>query len=219
VIRRLRLDSTADLQEVKDSINVRYAQVCVEDRAKQNVATMTLTAGTDTYTLSASVERIEAMYVTPVGGTRQGPLELTSITDLIERKTGTTSSTDQGYGVTRYALLGIDEFVVWPTPQTADVVTIYYAGLPTALSADADTPVLHEPWCSKLLLHGPCADLAEAQRDWDAAQWHAALFEDWLKRYRTHLNRKRGVGGSTQQFRVVGAATYPPHDPSTDRSW
>lgn len=68
------------------------------------------------------------------------------------------------------------------------------------------------------MLHGPAADLAEAQRDWEAAQWHAAQFESWMGKYRTHLNRKKGT--TTRQFRVVGQNTYPPHDPSTDvRGW
>lgn len=210
----MRLDSSVDLPSVKDWINQRYAQIVVETQAKQAYATMSLTANTDTYTLPASVERIINMYVTPTGGTRMRALELTSVEDLINRKAGTFSTSDQGAGVTHYALLGIDEFVVWPTPQNADVITIFYVALPTALSGNTDVPIIHEPWVSKLLFHGPAQDAAEFQGDWQNAQWHAAQFEAWLGRYRTHLNRKRGA--NTQQFRIASGPYLPPHDPSTD---
>jgi hypothetical protein len=207
------LDSTDDLTEVKDAINIRYSQVCIEDEAKQTSTTIALVAGTDTYTLASAIDRIETLYVTRTDGTRYGPLEETSIADIRERQSGTTASSAQG-NVTHYCLLGIDRLIFWPTPQQADTVNVDYVGQPTALSANADVPILHEPYCSKLLLHGPCADLAEAQRDWEAAKWHAAQFEDWLRRYRTHLNRKKGT--TTRQFRVIGTPSFPPHDPSVD---
>lgn len=207
------MDSVDDLAKVKDWINQRYAQVCVETHANQAIATMALTVGTDTYTLPSSVEQIINMYVTPVGSLRSRALELTSVEDLINRKVGTTSSSDQGYLVTHYAVLGISEFIVWPTPQQADTVTLYYVALPTALSANTDVPILHEPWSSKLLFYGACADAGSFKGDPDQ-QNYAALFEMWLGRYRTHLNRKRGAG--TTQFRIASGPYLPPHDPSTD---
>jgi hypothetical protein len=209
------MDSSADLSKIKDWINQRYAQVCIEVEVKQNLATMALTANTSNYTLPSVVERIEAMYVTPVGGTRGPALVETSLSDIIDRQRGTGST--NGNTVTSYAVLGVDEFVVWPTPSAADTITIYYVGLPTALTADADVPVLHEPWCSKLLFHGPASDAATFQKDAQMAQWHAAQFEEWIRRYRTHLNRKKGT--TTRQFRVLGYNVSPPHDPSTYPSW
>lgn len=213
VINELRLDSTADLSAVKDWVNQRYAQVVVETQAKQGTTTINFVAGTDTYTLASTIERIINIYVTPVGALRSRALQLTSIEDIINRKVGTTTSSDQGYLVTHYALLGIDQLVVWPTPQAADVATVYYVSLPTALSGNTDVPILHEPWASKLLFYGACADAASFKGDPDQ-QNYAALFEMWLGRYRTHLNRKRGE--STTQFRIASGPFLPPHDPSTD---
>lgn len=178
---------------------------------------MAMTAATDTYTLPSGIERIVAMYVTPVGNYRSRPLEETSIGDLIEKKVGTTSTSDQsGQYVTHYAVLGIDQIVVWPTPQTTDTLTVWYVTLPTALSADADVPIIHEPYGSKLLFYGAAADAGSFKGD-PQGQEYAALFEQWLGRYRTHLNRKKGT--STRQFRVVGQQTYRPHDPSVDLPW
>lgn len=209
----MRLDASADTTKIHDWINQRYAQICVEAHANvPSSATMTLTSGVAEYTFPTTVERILAMYVTPSGGTRSGPLEATSIEDIIERSSGTTSSSNQGW-VTRYALLGINEFVVWPTPQSADTLTIYYVGLPTALANDSDVPILHEPWASRLLFYGAAADAASFRGD-AQGQEYAVLFENWLGRYRTHLNRKKGA--TTRQFRIVGDQMRVPHDRSMD---
>lgn len=189
--------------------------MCVEVGVNTDTADATLTAGTSDYTLSTlfpAAEVIRTLYVTPVGGTRTGPLVETSLDDIVARQRGTTSS--DGDYPTHYTLLGADTLILWPTPSAAATLTGYYDGLPTALSANTDVPILHEPWVSKLLLHGPASDASTFQKDWDAAQWHAAQFEAWLGRYRTHLNRKKGT--TTRQFRVVGATPFVPHDPSTD---
>lgn len=175
---------------------------------------MSLTAGTDTYTLSSSIERIIDMYVTPVGAVRGSTLVATSIADIIDRRQGSTAANAGGY-VTHYALQGIDQFTVWPVPLQADTITLYYVSLPTALAADGDIPILHEPW-SKLLFYGACADAGSFKGD-PQAQEYAALFEAWLGRFRTHLNRKKGT--TTRQFRLVGTHPYPPHDPSTYPGW
>ena len=216
VIQRLRLDATADLAKVKDWINQVYAQVCVETEANVTVATMALTAGTSSYTLSSSIERIKGMFVTPVGGQASQPLLPITLDELIKRRSASNAATATSGSVTHYALLGLSEFEVWPTPASADTITVYYSALPTALSADADVPILHEPWASKLLFNGAAAEAADYKGD-PAENDYRAIFEDQLRRYRTHLSLK---GPRPNQFQVVSSSPFPLHDPSTDvRDW
>lgn len=213
VIAKLRLDSTNDLSKVKDWINQVYAQVCVEVEANQTFATMALTAGTSSYTLPSGISRIKEMYVTPVGGQQSQPLQLTTLDYILRRRqAGGGQAVAQGY-VTHYTLLGINDFEIYPTPTTADTLTIWYSALPTALSADADTPIISEPFASKLLEYGALAEGADFKGD-PAEQEYRQMFEVWMSKYRAHLNRKQG--GQPKQFRIFPDATYPPHDPSVD---
>ena len=212
VINKLRLDATNDLQKVKDWINQIYAQICVETGANASFATMTLTSGSASYTFPTQVERVKSMFVTPVGGTANAPLQPVSL-DYINRRRMVGGGVATATGtVTHYALLGINDFEVYPTPQAADVITIYYESLPTALSGNTDVPILHEPWASKLLEYGALAEGADFLNHPDEPKYRG-LYEGWMTRYIAHLNRK---GPKPDQLEVFGAFIYPSHDPSTD---
>ena len=177
---------------------------------------MTLTAGTASYTLSSSIARIKEMYVTPVGAQQTQPLQLTTL-DYILRRRQSTGGTAVATGYTsHYALLGINDLELFPTPQAADVLTIWYVALPTALSAGTDVPILQEPYASKVLEYGALAEAADFKGD-PAEQEYRGLYEQWLQRYRAHLNRKRGT--QPGQFQVFPGRSYPPHDPSRDVCW
>lgn len=214
VINKLRLDATADLPKVKDWINRVYFRVVSETGANATYATMALTANSYSYTLPAAIERINGMFITPVGATASLPLIPTSLDDLI-RKRQAAGGTAQAVGqVTHYALLGISEFEVWPTPQSADVITVYYVTAPTALTANTDIPILHEPWATDLLTYGALAEAADFKGD-PAEPEYRAIFEDYRRRYLAHLARK---GPRVDHFLLpptVGIG-YPPHDPSVD---
>jgi hypothetical protein len=200
VIGELRLEE-ADRSVVKDWINVAYAQAAIECEALQVDATVPLSADVESYTLNDPVVRIK--WITARGANQTGfgrPLKLVSHERLLELRS------EAQYGLTTtgtvqcYTLAGDDRIEVWPTPQSSsDMLLMVYVKLPTALSADGDVPVFNEPYNSRLLKYGALIEAAPFQKD-VAVNDYRALYEDWLRRFRLHLNRRSGSG--TDQFEI-----------------
>lgn len=213
VIATLRLDATADLARTKDWINQVYAEACSETEFVQAFATMTMTAGTATYSMDSSVIRIKQMYCTPVGGTQGRPLEPVSLEQILEWSWANSTAQSSGGGVRYYAFFGSADLQFFPTPSSADVITAYYVKLPTVLSADADVPVLPEPYASNLLFNGACYQAALFLKDPDASVFDRD-YQQSLMKLRAHLRRREGA--MTRQFRVTKQVPFRPHDPSSD---
>ena len=213
VIDRVRLDSTADLSRTKDWVNQVYAEVCVETEAVQDYSTMTLTANSAVYTLDTSILRMKQMYVTPSGQGQSRPLVPTSIEQILEWSASSGATASNQGSVTHYALIGTQKIHFYPTPAAADVVTLYYVKLPTALSAAGDVPVLQEPYVSNCLVEGAAYQAAMFLKDPDALLYKQN-YDQALRSLRGHLRRKEG--SMTRQFRVTSGASYAPNDPSTD---
>ena len=213
VINLVRLDATNDASKVGDWINQVYADACVNTEANTKADyQMTLTAGTASYTLPSTVVRIKEMYVTPVGAIQSAPVRLTSLDDILTKRRASGGAILGGY-ITHYALLGINDLEVYPTPAAADVLHIWYVAQPTALSADGDTPILEEPFATRLLTYGAAALAAEWRGD-PAGPEYDQKYQMWLQKYRGHLTRK--MGGQAGQFQMYPGRQFPPHDPSTD---
>lgn len=216
VINKLRLDATNDLSKVKDWINQVYAQVCVETEALTTSGTITLAAGTATYSLASSLPlclRIKEMYVTPVGQAQWAPLNEIPLNRLLRMRQSSGGTATANGSVTHYCLVGMDDLEVFPTPSAADTLTVYYVKLPTALSANGDVPVLQEPYASKVLEYGALAEGADFRSDPSEYEYRQ-LFETWMGKFRSHLTRRHG--NLPAHLEIVGAYGYVPHDPSTD---
>ena len=216
MIAKTRLDAANDTTKVHDWINQVYAQACVETEARVLSTTATLTSGTASYslsTLASAVVRIKEMYVTPVGGTQSSPINQTTLDYILRRRQGGGGTTVSVGYVTHYALSGLDNLELYPTPQSADTLTIWYVAQPTALSANGDVPILPEPYASKVLEYGALAEAADSKGD-PSEQEYRQLFQKWMMDFRTHLTRR--AGGQPGQFRIFPGTAYPPHDPSTD---
>lgn len=212
VIDKLRLDAAADRERVKDWINQVYADVCVETAANITAANLTLTADEPTYTLPDSVLKITDMYVTPVDGTTYGPLEPVALSQIIRWRQGTGGNTSSG-SVLYYCRRGLNLIDFYPTPSSADTITVYYVVLPAVLSEDEDVADLQEPWSSKLLEYGALAEAADFKRDPSEGQYRA-LYADWLRRFQTHMNMSGG--GVAKQIPVFNAFDRMPADNSMD---
>lgn len=214
IISRLNLDATADLQAVKDEINLAYSQTVIETEALQTSGTKTLTAGTATYDLSTfvstgAVVRLKAVY-SSFGGVTSDPLEQLTMDQILRRRTSTGGVALATGSPTHYSLNGLNNLELWPTPSSADVLTLWYVYQPTALSADADVPAIPEPYATRCLTAGACWKLADITGDPGEYQ---AEYEGWIARFRQHLNRRKG--GQPGAFSFYPEGDFPPHDPAT----
>src|SRR4029077_21277421 len=145
----------------KDWINQTYTRVCVETEALVATATMSCSVGAYSYTLPAQVARTKQMQIRPYGSTSlNAPLVRTTLDELMQRRQSGGDAPLAGQS-THYALLGISDFELWPTPGAADLILIWYVQFPTTLSANTALPVLEEPYASKLLEYGALADAGD----------------------------------------------------------
>lgn len=193
VITKARLDSTLDLQATKDWINQAYAEVCVETEANVSADTMTLTSGTGSYSLPAGISRIKQMILTPAGSTQtQPPMIRTTLDEILQRRQSGGNVQNAGWYVTHYAVVGLNQFEVWPTPAAADVITLWLVALPTPLAGNTDVPILEEPFSSKLLEYGALVQAGDFKGDPATPEWEG-LYREWMGRYVDHLDKRRGV--------------------------
>jgi len=215
VIAKARLDSTTDLQKVKDWINQAYAQVCTETQAIWTTLDVTLTAGTYSYTLDARIIRIIQIVIQLNGQTWYGPpLRLASLDEILWRRQsvggeGVTNGTS-----TYYTLVGQNTIELWPTPGGADTMRIYYVQQPSALVNGTDVPAIDEPYATKLLAYGALVEASDYAKDFITNYMYRQVYDEWMQRFRQHLGRLRGQ--QTKDFRVPGPRYYAPHDPSVD---
>lgn len=213
VIDKLRLDAAEDRERVKDWINQIYADACIETQASITAATMVLTANEPTYTLPAALIRITDIFVSPVSGTQYGPLEPVTLAQILRWRTGQGGANTTSGSVTHYCRRGINLVDFYPTPSSADTLTVYYVERPTSLSQDADTPELPEPYASKVLEYGALAEGADFKMD-PREQEYRGLYQDWLRRLQVHLNV--AGGGVAKQIPVYGSVSPLAFDNSVD---
>lgn len=213
---RMSSSTTSDVSKAKDWINQVYSEICVETEANQTSATMSMTANSYSYTLPAAVARIKAMFVTPSGGVQQLPLQKISLDKILRLRISSGGAATASGSSQYYAVLGLTEFEVYPTPTAADVITVYYVAQPTALSGDTDVSILPEPYSSKLLEYGALAEAADFKGDPSESEYRQ-MYQTWRIKFIEHLNRAKG--GMVEGLEFIPDIGYPPHDPSTDAPW
>ncbi|HEX7071473.1 MAG TPA: hypothetical protein VF190_11735 [Rhodothermales bacterium] len=156
--------------------------------------------------------RIKQMYPTS-GGVQYQPLRLATLEQILTWQQASGGNAVANGTVEYYALSGLNQIDFYPTPSSADTLTIYYVKQPTALSANEDTTILPEPYASKVLEYGALSEAADYKGD-PSEQEYRALYSDWMRRLRAHLTRR--MGGQPGQFQFIPSRALPPHDPSTD---
>lgn len=215
VIAKLRLDSSADLQRVKDYINRAYAETCIETEALQTYASMACTANSYVYTLPSAAVRIKQLTFTGNGAGIDDVMIPTSIEQILEWR---SNGGDNAGQPTHYAVNGLTEIAIYPTPTSSnDTINVWYVKQPTALSGNTDTPALPEPYGTRCLENGACYEAAIFAMS-PMAQTFKVEYETAKAQLRSHLRRMQGA--MTRQFRVTKGDFRFPHDPSVDiRTW
>lgn len=212
VAAKLRLTLADDGPKIKAWINESYAQVALETRCFVQTSTTSMTAGSKTYALDASVLHIELVTVTQAGGLPGRPLVECSLDEILNFRAGQNAASGPAR---RYALVGLSQLEVWPTPAAADTLTVWYSYLPAPLVADGAFSLLTEPFGSKLLEYGALAQGAEWKRDIMVLGDYQQQYQAQLQAFQRYLNRK---GGDYPEAFQTWTRTRPPlfTDRSTD---
>lgn len=201
VIAKARLDATADLAKVKDWINQVYAQVCVETEFVRASTTSALSANNTTVALPAGVIRLAGIRVQPAAGSYGFPMRMVKLEKLLAlRATGAAAATPTHYTLAQSTV----EF--FPAAVGGETVQFWFSKLPTALSANGDTPVIDEPFASKLLEYGALVEALDYMKDFISSYTIRQVYNEWMGQFRDHLARREGAGRKADVFRDIPQA-------------
>jgi hypothetical protein len=199
VANELGLDPVNEKTIIDDSVNVAVQRVledthCFVTSENINVSSLsTRGAIAGDYDLPPEILEVVEIYTTS-GGTIYTLERLGEVALIQKRRVSNPSGTPSMF----YATSGANMLMMWPTPASTDVLTVYYVPLPTALSGPTDDPstttiagvpqILHEA-----VFLFACSRGASYDDDQSSAQ--GQRYRDWydkeIIRYKTII-RKRG---------------------------
>ena len=133
---RVQAKVTVDDTDLLDGwINDGVLDFMLQTGIKVAADTVSLSAGVGDYTLDTDILAIREMVVTSAGD----DYNLVQVTPHeIRRWRRGLSGT--GSPVYRYAVEGANLLMVYPTPSSADVLTVYYVPRPATLASGSDVP-------------------------------------------------------------------------------
>lgn len=203
VSAKLGLENTVagDQPLIDGWLNEGIAEVLTRSRVNVAVATMALTVGSSDYTLPTQILALDEIYVTDASTSILSRMLRVSPQEILNMRIATQQ---QGAPPVRwYAQSGSSLLMVFPTPATADTLSIYYVPRPTALSAGSDTPSdVPSEWHKAIEYY---ALFQGGQYINDSASqngaMYRALYEDELKKLKTAALHR---GGRKLSPAVVG---------------
>ena len=196
-------------------VNDVYRDLAVQAQLKCTSVTKTLTAGQNLYTFTAfsitDLGMIQYIMYRAAGQTMGYILDQSDLETVLQ-----LSSTNPSGYIRKYALQGLDNLYVWPaSQQTGDVLLIYYAQEPTALTLAADVPSTVPTQWQHLISVGAAARLVDAVGE--AITLATALQNKYEVLYQTFVKWVKGRQGRGTQRMGSGYArsiAMPPHDRS-----
>lgn len=136
---KMGLDNTVsgDQGLIDSWVNEAVSEVLQRTRVQVQLGTMAVTAGTADYTLSTNILAIDDLYITGLSDSTQHQLLRRSPSEILNMRIGSSGGTPP---VRFFALNGAFTLMLYPTPNQADTITIYYVPRPATLTAGSDTP-------------------------------------------------------------------------------
>lgn len=224
VYRKLGLDQTASGDEetaVTSWLNEGVLNVLLDTHCYIDTTTLDLVAGTYDYDLQATLA---------TAGT--GMLEINKLIDSAgipflrvspeeiydkRRASGATASS----GTRRYAM-DANLLMIWPTPSTAETITLYGVPYPAALSATADDPSSVTKggvpeWLHKAIEYYALAEGADYDDDFSSQMGdrYRNLYGQEIAKFRMRQAKRGGRKLSRSRFTRRKHAS---HDPSEDNN-
>lgn len=168
-------------------VNEGVTDVLMRTGCYVRTTTISMSAGTYQYALSTSVMKILHADVT-VGGNPY-PLEQVGLDELEMMHLASSSYVSPAQF---YAVVGADYFLIYPTPATADTVTIYYVPRPATLSASSDAPAEIPQEFQKAIEFYALAEGADMTDDSGSGQGqrYLQMYELWIRRIKRWVNTK-----------------------------
>lgn len=199
---------SGDQVEIDEAINEGVLDMLRKANVVVQKGTATLTAGTADYTLDSDILRMIDVYVT--ASSRNYALEQLPVPQLLHYRHTNTDLTDT---VRYYALAGSNTLMVYPTPNAADVVTIYYVPRPTALSDASHDPSeatyggIPKEFNRGIELYAlwRCADMNDDKSS-EQGERYRALYEAFIRECNRDVSRKGGSilpRAATSRYRKI----------------
>ncbi len=192
----LRLEPS-DATAVDADINLAYQQAVNETQCLEQTGTATLTDTVASYDLPSQVAQINEITVTYQDGTTSAPMQRVPLDTILQYRRTTLATNEQLWRAV-YAMVGMNQIEIWPTPGPGQSLTFRYVYLPDELTADGDMPLIPEPYGSRLLKYGALVERSRFIKDPLLGDIEGA-YQLWLARFQVFLNRRNGA--STVAFR------------------
>ncbi len=203
-----------DQTQIDRWVNQGVTDVVGRSRCKVSSGTTSLSAGQADYTISGSMEILNA-FVSFAGQNYQ--LQHVDTETLLNMRNASVAYTSPAR---YYAFNGADLLMIYPTPATAasatnpDSVTFYYVPYPTTLSASSDSPseipTEYHPAVEYFAFYRG-ATFTDDQSS-QMGQQYLQQYEMWLRRLKKRVALS---GGRTlARARIADGRGFPFHDRS-----
>ena len=222
VSKRVGLSTTASGNDdvlLGEYLNDAVRKFLVETKVNVDRSAITVSAETDDSEMSSNVLQLVAIEITGTSGESLVPQRVDPEEILWHRRVTPSS----GITTRKYALVGDNLFMWYPSLASGAVVTVYYVPKPTEMSDASHDPSNSTYGGIPIQYHDVLEEYATWKMlDYDDSPKRVAQTEQRYMRMMVEARRAiRGQGGQSlgKIPRIGGAPPYPLSSPSTDTGW
>lgn len=188
--------STDTVTQQTNAINRAYRKVLSSGywRFMESTTTVAVSAGTTVVTVPVSMNQLRLAALTDASSNGIS-IDAIPPEEILELQ---NSYPDSGI-TSKYSLIGSSSIFLWPAPEAAVTLRLYYVAAPTALTADGDTSLIPDPY-DDLVVYAAAADLAMRERDINSATYYANEYNSMLGTMRSQFGiRQHQTANSVKQ--------------------